>query len=272
MRQKRFSGFSDRLAEVITELWLRAGDDVLEHVAEFLRGTGKFTLADFDEIDRIAEQSMRTAFGTNLNPIVQQASIAAYGKGLNEIRAGLSKSFSLVDQRAVSFIHDHHMYWSLNHYSSHTTERIKRLADQAISSGLSRRDAGKFFQNTIGQELKRDASYWELTADAITTRARSFSNISAFEEVGVERYEWDSVIDHRTSDICRYLDGKVFEVARAAEVRDAMIDAETPEDAKEIMPWAKPADVVDKPINELQSSGIVAPPAHGRCRARLVIA
>jgi len=293
LRQRRFGGFSDRLAEVITELWLMAGDDILEHIASFLSGTGKFTLKDFEEIDRIADQSMRTAFGTNLNPVVQQATISAYGKGLDEIRAGLSKSFTLVDQRAISFIHDHHMYWSLNHYSSHTTERIKRLADQAISSGMSRRDAGKFFARTIGEELKRDAAYWELTADAITTRARSFSNIAAFEELGVERYIISIVDDHRTSDICLYLGGKEvevtneqgekevlqlkeherrFDVADAAKIRDRMIEAETPEEAKEIMPWRSPKTVLSKFPKDLARSGVMMPPFHGRCRSRIVIA
>ena len=293
IRQKNFGRFSDRLGAIIQELWMMAGDDVLEHIANFLsKASGKFTLKDFEEINAVASQSMRTAFGTNLNPIVQQVSIQAYSKGLDEIRAGLSKSFSLVDSRAVEFVHRHHMYWSLEHYDSHVTERVKRLADTAIQSGLSRRNAGKFFERTLGQELERDRAYWDLMADAITTRSRSFSNIAAFEESGIERYVISIVDNHRTSDICRYLGGKEvtfknaegvvetvqlkeherrFDVADAARVRDRMIEAKTPEEAKEIMPWRSPKTVLSKFPKDLARGGVVMPPFHGNCRSTLDI-
>lgn len=163
------------------------------------------------------------------------------------------------------------MYWSLNHYDAHVTNRLKRLADKAIEQGLSRADAGKFFANTIGKELNRSASYWELTADAITTRARSFSNISGLERIGAIKYRWDSVIDHRTSDICRHLDGKEFRVERAAELRDKVLAAETPEEAKKLMPWLPEKQVVESSISQLERLGVVLPPAHGNCRARITI-
>lgn len=297
LKEKNFGRFSDRLADVIFELWQMAGDDVLEFVGDYLGGrSGKFTAADFRAIDEVARQSMRTAFGTNLSPIVQSVTLEAYGRGLNEIRAGFSKSFNLVDKQAVAFIHEHHMYWSLGHYENDTTDRMKRLADTVISSGMSRRDAGRFFENTIGKELKRDRAYWELTADAITTRSRSFSNISAFERAGVERYIISIVDDHRTSDICRYLGGKevavvdketgesktvqlseeerTFDVAAAAGVRDAMLAAKTPEEAKEIMPWKGVQRRVERGESTAQMSagGVMMPPFHGRCRSRMVLA
>ena len=127
--------------------------------------------------------------------------------------------------------------------------------------------------NTIGTASRGQnrLGYWELTADAITTRSRSFGSIEALVKAGATQYEWDSVIDHRTSDICRELDGKVFEVARAVEVRDSMINAKTPEEAKEIMPWIPEKKFKEMSLAELQSAGVVLPPAHGRCRARIVI-
>lgn len=272
LRRRSFNGLSDRFATVLTELWLIAGKAAVEAISSLLRGKSKFTANDFKEVLKAGAAILSSGFGSDISPIVQNVSIGAYGKGLNEIRAGLSKSFSLVDRQAVSFIHEHHMYWSLNHYDRHVTDRLKRLSEAAIKNGLSRADAGRFFANTIGEELQRSASYWELTADAITTRSRSFSNISGLERIGATVYEWDSVVDHRTSDICLYLDGKQFRVEAAAEVRNAMLEAETPEKAKEIMPWLPEDQVVDTPISQLESLGVVLPPAHGNCRARIVIA
>ena len=271
LRQRDFNKFSGNLSKVLIDIWLQASSAGIQAVLDQLRGSAAFKTGDIDDVIEILQGSLSTDYAANIQPVVNGSVKHVYSLGANEIRAGLGKSFNLVDRRAVRWLHEHHMYWSLNHYDSHVTERIKRLADTVIKNGLSRENAGKFFKNTIGEELKRSDSYWELTADAITTRSRSFGSIEALVKAGATAYEWDSVIDHRTSDICRYLDGKVFRVEAAVGVRDAMIGAETPEEAKEIMPWEKPENIVDKSTSELERLGVVLPPAHGRCRARIVI-
>ncbi len=271
LKQRDFNKFSDNLSKLLGEIWLAAGKVGLSALNDYLKGTAAFKVGDIDDVIEMLQGALSTDFAANVSPVVNGSVKHVYGLGANEIRAGLGRSFSLVDRRAVKWLHEHHMYWSLNHYDSHVTERIKRLADTAIKNGLSRENAGKFFQNTIGQELDRSLSYWELTADAITTRSRSFGSIEGLVKAGATKYEWDSVIDPRTSAICRDLDGKVFEVARAVEVRNKMIAAETPEEAKEIMPWIPEKKFKEMSLAELQDAGVVLPPAHGRCRARIVI-
>lgn len=271
LRQRDFNKFSGNLAKILAETWVAAGKVGLRALNDYLKGTAAFKVGEIDDVIEILKGALSTDFTANIQPVVNGSVKHVYGLGMNEVKVGLAKSFEVIDHRAVRWLHEHHMYWAGNRYDSHFAKRVKDLGDFAIKNGWSRERTGKLFANVLPSKDWQNESYWEMTADAITTRSRSFGSIEGLVKAGAKKYEWDSVIDHRTSDICRYLDGKVFEVAAAVDVRDRMIAAETPEEAKEIMPWAKPDDVVDRSTRELQELGVVLPPAHGRCRARIVI-
>lgn len=269
-----FDEIADALQDVLALAWEQAGEEGITAVLEWLdERDGPFTADLVDGMNEILEDHMGGRMAERVSGIVRESVTMSYTLSQEQVRAGLSASFNLPDRRAMGWLHQHEMYWTRTHYTREWTGRIANLAEVAIKNGLSRNDAGLFFQNTLGEAFRGEReSYWSLVADAVTTRSRSFGSTEAFVKAGVTRYEVDAVVDHRTSDICRYLDGKVFEVADAVRVRDAMIAAPTPEAAKEIMPWAKPSDVIDKSPEALAAMGVVAPPFHGNCRSRLVIA
>lgn len=271
LRQRDFVKFSQNLSEVLIEIWLAAGKIGLEALKEHLRGTAAFATGEIDDVIEILRGALSTDYGARIQPVVNGSVKHVYTLGQNEIKVGLAKSFNVVDHKAVSWLHQHHMYWSLNRYDNHFTERIKELGKEAIEKGMSRVKAGKFFEQTIGREVVRNKGYWELTADAITTRSRSFGTVEGLVKAGATKYVWDSVMDHRTSDICLELNGRVFEVSRAIEVRDKIIAAKTPEEAKEISPWIPENKFKEMSFEEIKAAGVVLPPAHGRCRARINI-
>jgi len=267
-----FDAFADELGEVLRQFWRTASLITAAKISSVLKSTTqRFTTKTARDIEVIAERMLKTGLGRAIRPIMKAASVISYSIGGAEIDGGIVKSFSLVDREAIRFLEEHTMFWSLNHYDTSVTNRIRKLTKRVISDGMSRRDAGLFFKNTIGENLKRSDSYWELTADAIATRGRSMGALSAFERAGVLEYEVDAVIDHRTSDICNYLNKKRFRVSDAVIVRGEMLQATTPEQAKQISPWLRDRDVVGAPIRELAARGVVFPPFHGRCRSRLRI-
>lgn len=268
-----FDVIADSLQALLGMAWEQAGESAIVALLEFLaQRDGPVTLAAIREATGIMDNIMGAQLGNRVAPVVREAVTLAYSLSQDQVRAGLSSSFNLPDRRAITWLHQHEMYWTRTHFTREWTGRISNLAEVAIKNGLSRHDAGLFFRDTLGGAFSGETdSYWSLVADAITTRSRSFGSVEAFVKAGVTRYEVDAVIDHRTSEICEYMDGKQFEVADAVAVRDAMIAAPTPEDAKLIMPWAKPVDVVDRPPADLAAMGVLAPPFHGNCRSRLVI-
>lgn len=292
LAQESFDGIAGDLNDLLMLAWEQQGEAGIEAVLENLvnRG-GKLTAADIEEATAILEDYMGAQLATRVSPVVREAITLAYGFAQEDIRAGLSTSFNLVDRRAISWLHEHEMYWTRTHFDSAWTGRIKRLSEVAIKNGLSRHDAGLFFRNTLGTQLLDETDqYWELVANAVTTRSRSFGSIEAFQKAGITEYRIDAVLDHRTSEICRYLDGEEievllpdgtvnkyklddvsFKVADAVDVRDRMLAAKSPEEAKEIMPWKQPKFVLGKDTGELATAGVMMPPFHGHCRSRLVI-
>lgn len=267
-----FDEFADELGDVLRQFWNTASLIAAAKITSVLKSsTQAFTTRTASQVEKIAERMLKTGLGRAIRPIMKAASVISYSIGGGEVEGGIIKSFNVVDRQAIKWLEDHTMFWSLDHYDTAVTKRLRRLTKKVITDGMSRADAGRFFANTIGTELDRSGSYWELTADAIATRGRSMGSVSAFERAGVLEYEIDAVLDHRTSDICEYLDGKRFKVADAVHVRSQMIEAVTPEQAKQISPWLRDKDVVDVPIERLAARGVVFPPFHGRCRSRLRI-
>lgn len=293
LAQETFDEIADSLAEIIQRLHRLMVDVGIREVIDDLRGRrGQFGKQDLDKALAILDDALSGQFPDNVAPIMRDASRVLYVRGQDEIRAGLSASLNLTDRRAVRWLHEHHMYWLRTRFDKDTTDRIKRLADTAMKNGLSRRDATTFFKNTIGKAINEDDWYWEVVADAITTRARSFGSIEGMVKADIHEYRIDAVIDHRTSDICKYLDGqpveiedengekqtvqltdkdRTFDVRNAMRLRDRMIEAKTPEEAKDIMPWRSPKSVVGKFPADLSRMGVMMPPFHGRCRSRLVM-
>ena len=269
-----FDEIADSLQDILGQAWISAGEVAVLAILEMLDAVdGPFTAAVIGDMTATMDDIMGAQLANRVSPVVREAVTMSYSLSQEQVRAGLSTSFNLPDRRAISWLHQHEMYWTRTHFTREWTGRIGNLAETVIRDGLSRRDAGIFFQNTLGEAFRGESeSYWSVVADAVTTRSRSFGSTEAFVKAGITRYEVDAVVDHRTSEICRYLDGKQFEVADAVRVRDAMIAAETPEAAKLIMPWAKPVDVVDKSTVALAAMGVLASPFHGNCRSRLVIA
>lgn len=287
-----FDQIADALSRILGFAWEQSGLEAVTALLEYLDAEpGRLTEAMIADMTGTMEDIMGPQFAGRVSPIVRETVWIVYGMAQEEIRTGLSATFNLPDRRAMTWLHEHEMYWTRTHFTREWTERIANLSEVAIKNGLSRHDAGLFFQNTLGEAFKGESQqYWELVADAITTRSRSFGSIEAFQKAGIAQYRIDAVIDHRTSEICRYLDGEeietllpdgtvktyklddvTFNTADAVAVRDAMIAAPNPDAAKEVMPWKSPAFVLGKDTAQLASSGIMMPPFHGRCRSRLVI-
>ena len=267
---RSFDRFADDLGDVLRQYWHAASVVAASKVSRFLRNSTKaFTPAVAARIDKMMKTTLSGDMSRVIRPIIRAASVLSYTIGVSDM--GVIASFSLPDRRAIKWLENHTMFWSLNHYDSHVSTRLKKLTTKVIEQGLSRHDAGLFFRNTIGEDLSRSDSYWRLTADAIATRGRSYGTISAMESAGVLEYEIDAVLDHRTSTICEYLNGKRFKVADAAQIRDLMIQATTPEQAKNISPWLSPKIVVGESPERLARMGVVVPPFHGNCRSRIVI-
>ena len=187
-------------------------------------------------------------------------------------------------------------------------EEARRVVAEGLEAGLGRADIAADLMRAAEQALvTRPAFYWEVVAGAFVANGRSLGQVSAFAEAGIQRYVFSSVLDERTRETCRFLDGKVFSVNDALGRFDRIERLDQPEDIKAEQPWVREAvdpetgrkvlygnrGGVRTPIaevirsglgssddrgefargrseRELMDRGVGFPPLHGLCRSALL--
>lgn len=232
-------------------------------------------------------------------------------KGATANRYGLNidPSFTLVDRKAVEAAatrQAHFVRDVLGTRSVSMSGEARRVVSSGLERGLDRFEIAKELAAAIPEAGRLD-SYWQVVASAFVGRSRTISMLSAFDDAGLSTFEFEAVLDEVTTEVCRFMHGKRFDVRSTIE-RYAEVDAaEDPEDVKRLQPWVYTAKVegggtglvfkdrsgerqmlarVDEPSvgrrdatgqysNAMSSkamvaAGITAPPLHGHCRSLIV--
>lgn len=187
------------------------------------------------------------------------------------------------------------------------SERARDVVAHGLERGLGRDDiAGELAAALEGQALSRSRDYWEVVSMVFTNRARTFTQLGAFEEAAIDRYRFDAVLDESTSEICRLLHGRVFSVEKAARRVEDVERLRNPEGIRDLQPFVqvgadddgnqvlfyerggrrRAVAEVEEPgfgrrdavgqygralsTGQLEAAGLSVPPVHGRCRSTIV--
>lgn len=114
---------------------------------------------------------------------------------------------------------------------------------------------------------------YRLVVDNAVSKARNFSQILSFEELGFARFQFQAIIDKKTSNICRVLNGKTVEVKFAVKYVENVLATE-PDQVVKKFPWesgknwpSSPEDIAKADWRSLlEKSSVQLPPFHGFCR------
>lgn len=152
------------------------------------------------------EKQKSTSFYTDL-------ANESYYKSIFNIQqqAGLGFSFSVVDPQMIDTVIN--SKWSGKNYSTRIWKNTRLLAQTVkeellinLVTGRTNREAAQIIQNkfTVGVGVARRL---------IRTESNYLSgeiNFKAYEEAGIEKYQFVAVLDLRTSMVCQSLDSKIF--------------------------------------------------------------
>ena len=283
-------------AALLQTEWRRVSEEAIAAgLDELASGSGRVSL---DEVQEITQTVQPVASGSNLTSRVSDGVTdtvqATYTLGQEAVSAEVANTLNVTDRRVQNWLDSDTTYWIGTHYDRQVQERIQNaqrdifrspedadvldaiddgdeLRRQLVNTGtLGRREAGQVLQEAFAGEMEKSDSYWRLLANHVTTRSREFGRIEGFVKAGIDQYQIDAVIDRVTSDICRFMDGKTFQVADAVSLRDDIISADEPEDVKDIAPWLSIETIQDDSTDELAEKGFVLPPFHANCRSRAV--
>lgn len=131
-------------------------------------------------------------------------------------RVGITPTFSTLDNRTISFILQSD--WVGRNYSKSIWGNVNDLADRLPELIGGAMLSGEPFAKTA-RRLREDfeVSVYE-SARLIRTEGNYFQNqaeLQAYEDDGIERYEYYAILDNRTSAICETTDGNIYFVKDA---------------------------------------------------------
>jgi len=185
---------------------------------------------------RLRETLGRAAVG-----LVQDVRLAA------RERQGLAigVDFNAVDRRVVEHVVRTQTNFVRDEFGRRS-DRMSARAREAVASGLERglgreEIAGELAEMARSVIQGKSPFYWEVVAGAFMATGRSYAQISAYAEAGIDRYRILAVMDAHTTPLCRFLNGKTFSVATALDRFDAIDALEDPEQIKAALPWGRQA-------------------------------
>jgi SPP1 gp7 family putative phage head morphogenesis protein len=188
-------------------------------------------------------------------------------------------TFDLIDTRTLNYLKESDKTYLGKFITDPDTKQ--RLMDW-IQSEFEKGDIplgqtkgqAKFIQ-ALSQQLQLEE--WKIRRIITTTtnKSQQYAAINYMSQAGVERYEVVAMIDNKTSDVCRAMNGKTFTTAvgRAKVVKVGKSD---PLDVPKVSPFVSAVfenadDLEDITGDELAAEySIFSPPFHPHCRTQLV--
>jgi len=270
-----------------------------------------------DQVVRAARQSLRTVEDQVL-PQVEQIFEAEADRVVGRARRSTVRRFGLrigadltsTDERIAKFTRESQGNFVRDEYGRRREEFSRRARDivaAGVDRGLGRDDIVQELTEAMGREaFDRSRDYWEVVSMVFTNRARTFTQLGAFAEAGIQRFRFEAVLDEATSEVCRFMHGKVFTVERAMDRFRQVERARDPERIREEQPFVqvgaddegnevlfyerggrrRAVAQVDEPAvgqrdevgqysrelspAQLEAAGVCVPPLHGRCRSTIV--
>jgi SPP1 gp7 family putative phage head morphogenesis protein len=155
----------------------------------------------------------------------------------------IAADFNALDHRVVSHVVGSQGNFVRDEYGRRVDgfgEQARRIVAAGLEQGLGRDDIAADLDAAARAALiERAPFYWEVVASSFISQGRSFAQMSSYAEAGIQRYVIEAVLDERTTQICRYLHGKTFEVADALHRFDRLEQLEQPENLKRELPWVR---------------------------------
>ena len=169
------------------------------------------------EIDRMMQQVFEQEKEVTTSHYVDLATNSYYREIYNVQRqVGFQFSFSAVDPKAVAMLLQSE--WSGANYSARIWKNTQGLAKEVKEQMIIGLLTGKR-QEEMAREIANKYATGAFEARRLVRTESNFVNgqmqMAAYEECDAEKYKFVAVLDLRTSEQCRELDGKVFLVKDA---------------------------------------------------------
>lgn len=133
-----------------------------------------------------------------------------------------------VDQESIDVLNQSSIWYTEHGYRRVFEPRINDLAQATLEEGYGSAELADRLFSTLDESIGRGEGYWQIVASQAVNSSRNFSQVNTYRQARIEKYQIVAVMDERTSQICRYLDGAEFRVAPAADNVQDILDHGAP--------------------------------------------
>lgn len=263
----------NKLLKQLTEALVTSFDDqrseAINKAIDYLLSISdeKFTKSHAKLINDILKSSLGEDLAAVLNSNIKDLSDKLFKSGISDVARSLELklSFDVADTQAAKILGKHTLFWILNYYTMHLQTEIDDILKGYYTDGKLIADIASDFATKFADKSDRGFAYFEGLAEHTTYRINELGKINGMVKAGVEYYEIKAIMDDRTSDVCRQMDGVIFPLSKALEFRDEILNLKSPEDIKDFAPWRPESDIIDFKKDGFPV-GMALPPYHWRCR------
>jgi hypothetical protein len=208
----------------------------VDDIGEVFSTAGSESILDSKQIGNLSS-SWASASLLYMNRAAAQAREFSKKTFLPKIGSGITGA----DKQAMGFLSKQPGFFlrdQLGRVDAGLTKRGVGIVQAGMRDGLGYREIGAQLREQLPNLWgKYGANYANVVANNGVQRSRAFAEVSSYVEGGIEYAELVSVLDQRTTDICRYLDGQIISVGNIVEILNQTLEITNPEEIKQVAPW-----------------------------------
>jgi len=155
----------------------------------------------------------------------------------------IGQSLSQPDLTAINNITNQQGFWLRNSAgvrADHLTKQGQTIINDGLKKGLGREQIARAIRAGVPAAWQKyGMNYFKTLSSVSVSRARSYSEVSGYVEAGIESLEIQAVLDERTTEICRCLDGQIIETHLVSQQITGTMNLASPEDIRDASPFLK---------------------------------
>lgn len=275
--EKKYKKILRSLQTLLINTYDTQSQEALKEVINYLYSLDKnaFSSSDINKIDSILKSRIGIDFKKLIESRADKIIQLFYLIGAEEITdvIDFEFSFEVTDEEAIASLSEQFNFWIGNYYGEQIQTQIKDTLKGFFDSNKTIEEVAVEFSKLFEKYTNNGMEYFEGLAEHTSNRIRAIGQVTGMEKAGIEFYQILSIIDARTSEICRFMDGKIFKLSRAIEYRDKILSLKNPKDIKEYSKWISPKELTEIQENKIADpdlpAGLTIPPFHWRCRSTI---
>lgn len=183
---------------------------------------------------------------------------------LNEISSKVGIVFDKIDINAINAMRKN-FYWVQTEYNDKLQTKLKDIIEDAFSGKISRVDLAEKLRDEFGELYDMDVRYFEGVADHIISQSQNIARVNQARKYDAPFYKVMAVMDGRTSEICRSMNGRVIPATHIQNQADNIINAKDIASKKAAAIWRN-----EPFLGKELPKNFGLPPYHFRCRTEIV--